>query len=172
MRPLPLSESVLEALFSEARGCFPREACGVVVGPREDPAAQRFVAFENQQDKLHALDPEAHPRDARTAYAMNPLKLQRLVDSEEAAGGALVAIAHSHPQHPSYFSDTDKRAAAPFGLPSFPDATQLVVSVFDGEVRDLKGFSWDGEAWLERPLAGLPALPGPPEGATILGEEI
>ena len=92
MRPLSLSAAVLEGLFAEARACFPREACGVVVGPREAPEAQRFVAFENQQDKLHALDPEAHPRDARTAYAMNPLKLQRLVDGEEAQGGALVVV--------------------------------------------------------------------------------
>ena len=78
------------ALFAEAVRTFPRECCGVVVGQVDDPATHRFVAFENLADKLHAADPEAHPRDARTAFAMHPLKLQRLVDATEAADTRLV----------------------------------------------------------------------------------
>lgn len=170
--PLVLTDSLCEALFAEARAAFPREACGVIVGPPGEPAALRFVRFDNLQDQLHAQDPEAHPRDARTAYAMHPLKLQRLVDAAEARGHALVAIAHSHPDHPAYFSRTDQAAAAPWGTPTYPQTTQLVVSVFGGEVRDLKGFAWDGQGWAERPLAGVPALPGPPPGARIYSEDV
>lgn len=170
MDTIELNEAVCEAMFAEARRTFPRECCGVLVGAPAQPATLRFVAFENQQDLLHARDPERHPRDARTAYAMHPLQLQRLVDAEEAAGRALIAILHSHPQHPAYFSETDAAAAAPWGLPTYPGAVQLVVSVFDGEVRDLKGFGWRDEGWVEVGLTGVPALPGPPEGARRLGE--
>ena len=113
-----------------------------------------------------------YPRDGRTAYALDPLKLERQIDAAQAEGDGLVAIVHSHPDHPSYFSATDRAAAAPFGTPSWPDAAQIVVSVFAGEVRDLKAFGWDPEAedWRERPVLGLPPLPGPPPGAKILGD--
>jgi proteasome lid subunit RPN8/RPN11 len=142
----------------------------VLTGELDRPDTLRFLAFENQQDALHASDPVAHPRDARTAYSMNPLKLQRLVDAEEAAGRALIAIVHSHPQHPAYFSRTDAAAAAPWGLPTWPQATQLVVSVYDGQVRDLKGFVWVEEDWQEQVLEGVPPLLGPPPGARPMGE--
>jgi proteasome lid subunit RPN8/RPN11 len=164
---LNLTPSAVSDLFDEARRTFPKECCGVIV---TDGDGQRFVAFDNLADKLHAADPVAHPRDGRTAYAMHPLKLQRLVDAVQAAGGTLDAICHSHPQHPSYFSDTDRRAAAPFGLPTYPTAVQVVVSVFNGEVRDLKGFTWRDDDWHETAVHGVPELPGPPPGAAPLGD--
>lgn len=172
MKRLELSPTAFEAIAAEAAEAWPREACGVLIGRAGEPASLRFVRFENQQDRLHALDPERWPRDARTAYAMDPLKLQRLVDAAESAGEALIAVVHSHPQHPSYFSATDRAAASPFGLPSFPDAAQIVVSVYEREVRELRAFAWDAEAedWPEIPLGGLPSLPGPPPGATVYGE--
>lgn len=170
MSPLELSSGVCEAMFAEASAVFPREACGVVVGPRGVPGQQRFVRFDNLQDELHQRDPERYPRDARTAFSMNALKLSRLISEVEGAGGALIAVVHSHPQHPSYFSDTDQRNAMAWGQPIYPDAVQLVVSVFDGEVRDLKGFVWSGEAWVEHTLVGVPPLAGPPPGAVIYGD--
>jgi len=170
--PLPLSPALYAAIAEEAAAAWPAEACGIVLGPADAPERWVFLRFDNLQDRNHALDPERYPRDARTAYAMDPLRLQRAVDAAEARGEALIAIVHSHPQHPSYFSATDRAAAAPFGLPSFPGAAQIVVSVYDREIRDLRAFSWDeqAEGWPERPVEGLPALPGPPQGATIFGE--
>lgn len=168
LSPVSLSGSVFDAMFAEARACFPDECCGVVLA--DAFGLQRFVRFDNLQGRLHAADPERHPHSARTAFAFHPLKLQRLVDQTEGDGGSLVAVVHSHPQYPSYFSRTDKASAAPFGAPTFPDAAQLVVSVFDGEVRDVKAFSWDGDDWPERPLEGAPTLPGPPEGARPMEE--
>ena len=149
MPPFTLAPAVVEALFAEARARFPREACGVVIGRPGDPGSQVFHRMDNLADRLHEQDPTAFPRDARTAYAMHPLKLERLVTAAEARGEALLAICHSHPDHPAYFSATDQAAASPFGAPSYPDAVQLVVSVFGGEVRDLKGFVWDGAGWPE-----------------------
>ena len=172
MRTLILNPQVFQLLAEESRRAFPREACGLVVGRPADPASHRALALENLADRLHAQDPQTHPRDGRTAYVMDPLKVQRLADEAEARGEALVAIFHSHPQHPAYFSRTDQAAASPWGSPTWPDAWQLVVSVFDGEVRDLKGFTWDGaeEVWEEGELLGLPPLPGPPPGARPLGD--
>lgn len=172
MSAFAIGPAALEGLLAEARATWPREACGVIVGPPGDAALQQFHPFPNLADRLHALDPERYPRDARTAYAMDPLKLQRLVDAAAERGEALLAIAHSHPEHASYFSATDRAAAAPFGSPTWPEAAQLVVSVFGGEVRDLKGFRWDEGAqdWPEIPLDGVPRLPGPPPGTLSTGD--
>lgn len=170
MRALHLPSPALAELFNHLIGCFPEEGCGVVLGSVSDPQAARFVPMPNLQGRLHTMDPVAYPRDARTAYAMDPLRLQRLLDAAEAQGEALLAIVHSHPGHPAYLSATDIAAAAPFGLPTFPEAAQVVVAVFDGHVAELKAFSHDGEVWVERPVSGLPELPGPPPGAKRLGE--
>jgi len=165
---LALTTAVVDALFAEAEACWPRECCGVVIGVADRPASLRFVRFENLMDKLHAADPVQYPRDARTAYVLDALALQRLVERAQDAGEALVAICHSHPECPSYFSETDRRAASPWGSPSWPDAVQIVVAVFGGRVAECKGFRWDGAGWPEVPLAGLPDLPGAPPGAERL----
>ncbi|HND00102.1 MAG TPA: Mov34/MPN/PAD-1 family protein, partial [Myxococcota bacterium] len=93
-----LAPKALEGAFAEARRCWPREACGILLGRREEPSAMSFVAFENLQDRLHAADPASFPRDARTAYAMDALRLGRTVDAALARGEQLLAILHSHPQ--------------------------------------------------------------------------
>lgn len=173
MSSFSFTGALADALFTEAVGAFPSEACGVVIGRRATPASARFVRFDNLADRLHALDPERYPRDSRTAYVLDPLKLDRMVSEAQERGEDLLAIVHSHPQYPAYFSATDRAAASPFGFPSYPDAAQVVVSVFDGVVRDLKAFAWDNttEDWLELPVTGLPPLPGPPPGAHRLEEE-
>lgn len=165
-----LAPKAVEAAFDEARRCWPREACGILLGRPEEPSGMYFVAFENLQDRLHAADPEAFPRDARTAYAMDALRLERTVDAAAARGEQLIAIVHSHPQYPAYFSRTDRAAASPFGFPTWPHALQVVISVYDAVVRDLKAFGWDGEDWTEVPLGGLPPLPGPISGALPVEE--
>ena len=165
---LTLPSGVVQALLAESAARWPREACGVVVGRQDTPDSLRFVAFDNHMDRLHAADPVRFPGDARTAYSLDALKLQRLVDDCEAAGEALLAICHSHPQCPSYFSATDAAAASPWGTPSWPDAVQLVVAVFDGIAVDLRGFRWDGAGWPEVAVGGVPKLPGAPPGAERL----
>ena len=66
------------------------------------------------------------------------------------------AIYHSHPQHAAYFSAEDKKQATVWDEPSYPDATQIVVSVIDGEVRDTKAFRWQEATrdFVEVPLDG------------------
>jgi proteasome lid subunit RPN8/RPN11 len=55
----------------------------------------------------------------------------------------IVAIYHSHPQHDAYFSAEDRKQATIFDEPSYPDAAQIVVSVYDGKVKAVKAFGWN-----------------------------
>jgi proteasome lid subunit RPN8/RPN11 len=119
---------------------YPRETCGLVFG---DDASLEVVAMENIQDRLHAEDPAAHPRDARTAYQFDSLSFDRVLKEREQQGRPLRAIYHSHPEHDAYFSRKDREDAAPpdWG-PLFPDAVYIVFSVRGRRVVDVKGFAW------------------------------
>jgi proteasome lid subunit RPN8/RPN11 len=141
MRSL-LVPPVLDAICADARACFPDEACGFVV---ERDGTLEVVRVTNIQNQKHAENPEEFPRTAAIAYTMGPEAVPVLIGHER---GELTirAIYHSHPQHAAYFSAEDKRQATVWDEPSYPDATQIVVSVIDGEVREVKTFRWQEAA--------------------------
>jgi proteasome lid subunit RPN8/RPN11 len=118
---------------------FPDECCGLIV---ERGGEVQVVRVTNIQNQKHAEDPEQFPRTAEIAYTMGPEATPELIDHERGRA-AIRAFYHSHPQHAAYFSAEDKKQATVWDEPSFPDATQIVVSVFDREVKDVKAFRWD-----------------------------
>lgn len=147
-----LDERAWTEMTSHAAETYPDECCGVVVA-RPD-GTQGVIRVRNVQDEMHARDPDRYPRRARTAYTGHPEDLKRALDAAEAPGCGLVAFYHSHPDHAAYFSDEDVRQATPFGEPSYPEALQIVLSVYDREVRDAKAFAWSvvDETYVETPL--------------------
>ena len=119
---------------------YPDECCGLLTLDKEGrPTVHRC---ENIQDKLHAQDPETHPRTAKTAYRMNDLQVANILRETEEAGGRLAAIYHSHIDCDAYFSEEDQNAAQFFGEPAYPGVTYLVISVVDGKVENNKAFDW------------------------------
>jgi proteasome lid subunit RPN8/RPN11 len=131
--------TILEQLRQHAAATFPEECCGFIV---ERQGALAVVRVTNVQNERHASHPDQFPRTAATAYAMGPEAAPVLVDHDR---GRLTirAIYHSHPQHAAYFSAEDKAQATVWDEPSYPDATQIVLSVIDGAVREVKAFRWD-----------------------------
>lgn len=183
---LPLMPELCRAFFDHARATFPEECCGIIVGIAGNPALQVYEPWPNLQTSLHLQDPHHYPRDGRTAFAFDALKLERHVDALKEQGRGLVAVVHSHPTYPAYFSQTDRQAAAPFGFPTWEGAWHLVISVYGAspedaaknsgsaqDIRDLKGFFWNDtlEEFEEGILTGVPPLPGPLPGAVPLGED-
>ena len=147
-----LDEKTWAALNAHAIETYPDECCGVVIA-RPDGTFEA-IRVRNIQDEMHAQDPSRYPRLARTAYTGHPEDLKRALDAAERPGHGLAAFYHSHPDHASYFSEEDVRQATPFGEPSYPDALQIVISVYDRAVRDAKAFEWSGsaETYVETPL--------------------
>lgn len=123
---------------------YPDECCGVIV--RTSDGGTRVVQVRNIQDEMHAKDPVAYPRTARIAYCGHPADLRAALDLADEPGCALLAFYHSHPDHDAYFSAEDMEQATPFGEPSYPDALQLVVSVYGRRVHDIKAFAWSPDA--------------------------
>jgi proteasome lid subunit RPN8/RPN11 len=137
--PLTLSDSALEEISKHARETFPEECCGVVLSNGIIDRVQRLT---NIQNRLHALDPETYPRTAAIAYAMDPKELEQVIQQAELAGGKLKAFYHSHPDHDAYFSDEDKAFATPFGEPTFPGTAQVVVSIYNRAIKEIRAFVW------------------------------
>ena len=103
----------LDAIYRQARAEFPKECCGYILGTGTDA---ELVPCVNRQDKLHELDPEAHPRTAENGYNIGGKELLTLVRSFESERPATI-IYHSHPKVGAYFSEEDTRAAIAAGYP-------------------------------------------------------
>ena len=129
----------LAALRGRAVDEYPHESCGVIVIRAGE---RRLLSCRNVQNDLHARDPERHPRDARTAYYIDPADLLR-IGRLESEGFSVAVIYHSHVDAGAYFSETDKRNALVGGEPAYPDATYLVTSVMSGHAERTAAFRWD-----------------------------
>ena len=152
---LVLNETSFGAIAEHAEATYPEECCGVVFGGNGGDEVHRL---ENIQNRLHAADPETFPRDARTAYTMDPKELDAVLEQAERQGLAFKALYHSHPDHDAYFSAEDKACATPFGEPTYPDTAQIVVSVMSGSVGRVAVYAWDPdvEDFVETTLRRVP----------------
>lgn len=139
---MKLLENVIQQMFKHALQTYPEECCGIVTGNEQN---QTVHFCQNIQNRLHAEDQEGHPRDARTAYAIDRREMDKIIALAAKNREKIMAFYHSHTDHDAFFSETDYEAQTVFGEPEFPDALQLVISVKAGEIKDLKGFKWDRE---------------------------
>ena len=139
-----IATQAIGAMRAHAEEGWPEEVCGVLF---EGPDGQVVRRMTNVQNRLHAEDPARHPRDARTAYQMDTRELFEVTRHGDQPGWRIVLFYHSHPEHGSYFSDTDKARAlwgeGPEAEPAYPGVAYLVVSVYDHTVRDVQAYAWD-----------------------------
>jgi len=128
----------------QAEAGYPREICGLVVGKPGDPETYSVRQVRNVADDERPADADGRPRDARTAYLMDPMEELRVLREADARGWDVVCIYHSHPDHPAAFSVMDReRALDQAGRPLWPDALYLVLSVRQGRAVEACGFRWD-----------------------------
>jgi proteasome lid subunit RPN8/RPN11 len=129
----------LAAIRAQAVEEYPFETCGVILSRGDE---RRLLRCRNAQNELHARDPQRYPRDARTAYYIDPKDLLRIGDLER-HGFAVAVIYHSHIEAGAYFSETDRRQALVGGEPAYPGAVYVVTAVRGGAVDAVAAFRWD-----------------------------
>ena len=134
-----LTPEEIESIRFQAVAEYPAESCGVLLTRAGE---RRLMACRNVQNELHARDPERHPRDARTAYYIDPADLLR-IGRLEGEGFTVHVIYHSHVDAGAYFSETDRRNAMFGDEPAYPTATYVVTSVMGGRVEAMAAFRWD-----------------------------
>jgi proteasome lid subunit RPN8/RPN11 len=149
-----ISEYVLKQICLHAEREYPNEACGMIIGPKDKENAIGVFPIRNIQDELHRSDPAKFPREAKTAYYMDPDQV-KIVEKEAASKNfEAKVIYHSHPDHEVYFSEEDRYLAAPWGEPNLPGLSWIVISVQKGKAAALSEFAWDPEKkdYVERKL--------------------
>jgi proteasome lid subunit RPN8/RPN11 len=150
-RDILLARETRNEISRHSQETFPQECCGIIVSNGEQ---DHVLRLKNMQNARHAKDPDAFPRDATIAYSMDEMELESRIVEAQKIGFRLKAFYHSHPKHEAYFSAEDRDGATPFGEPTYPDAVQIVVSVFDKAIKDIKAFAWsdDKKDFVELPI--------------------
>jgi len=132
-------------LKSNIKGTFPDECCGIILNDGEQDFLRQCTNIQNQ---LHLEDPSVYPRDARTAYQIDPKELLGICKESEAKSRPIKAFYHSHPNHHAYFSEKDKADATMWDEPLYPDASYIVIPVYGGNSEEqilgnIRVYTWD-----------------------------
>lgn len=135
--------SILEQIAAHAEHDYPIEACGIGLGRAGDPHLARVVPLRNVQDRYHALDPDAFPRDGRDAFRIDELERMRMLEAVEAEGLIERVLYHSHCDAGAYFSPEDRAMAVVQGIELMPNVVHVVVSVRNGRRADLAAFRFN-----------------------------
>jgi [CysO sulfur-carrier protein]-S-L-cysteine hydrolase len=143
VKTLSIRRDNFAAIKAQAEREYPYECCGFVIG---DAAVEEVRPIANIQNEKHAADPGKYPRDARTAYLMDPRQQLAVLNEIDRRGLTLKVVYHSHPDHDAYFSPTDRCQACAFdpNEPDYPDTAYVVLSIRDGKFNRAAAFVWEG----------------------------
>ncbi len=130
---LCVESAAWDAAWAHVRAAAPEEAVGAFVG--REGCARRAVPLPNVAE------------DPRVAYRADPATLLRLLRGVEAAGEAVLAFYHSHPQGLAFPSARDRAEAywplpyVIFGLAEgraraflLPSGEEVAIEVVDGDL--------------------------------------
>jgi proteasome lid subunit RPN8/RPN11 len=118
-----LPRDLRDAMVEHARGEYPNEMCGIIVGDRPAADGGRPLRWE----------PARNAAGSPYRYELDPADLYRLTLATDDADEVFWAIAHSHVRSPAVPSPTD------LGLALYPDALYLLVSLSDAEADPATG---------------------------------
>ena len=142
MKTASIRRASMDAIVAQAEREFPFECCGFIVG---DDTVEDVRPITNIQNRMHDKDPAAFPRDARTAFLMEPKEHLAVMNEVDDRKLALRVVYHSHPDHDAYFSPTDRAQACSFdpSEPDYPGTMYIVLSVKSGKFTRAAAFAWD-----------------------------
>ena len=125
MSALRIHRDQLDRVHAHAEEGYPHEVCGILAGSRVRHEVTEVVPLVNER----ADSP-------RNRYRVSGLTMMKAEQAVESGGLEIVGYYHSHPDHPSRYSDYDRDHA-------LPNMSYPIVSVEGGRVADLA--SWLAE---------------------------
>jgi proteasome lid subunit RPN8/RPN11 len=135
-RPVRVPVSVLHSLKRAAESGYPHESCGLLVG---EAGAEGVRVVRMREARNLAVD------RLRDRYTLAPADFLAADAEARAEGLDIVGIWHSHPDHPSRPSATDRDAA-------WQEYTYLIISVRRGAAEDVMAWALDGGTFVEQPI--------------------
>ena len=115
---ITIYKAAYAAMFKHAAERYPEECCGVMLGHDDTPSGRLVVetlAFDNKREE-----------ERQRRYLIEPADMLAAERTARARDMDVVGIYHSHPDHPSQASETDRVHAMPFW-------SYLIVSCLKGE---------------------------------------
>lgn len=125
---LRLPESLRDTVHEFARGGYPHETCGLLLGTRN--GGENRVTLVRQTRNINAVR-------AQDRYELDPNDYLAADREAQAAGLDIVGIWHSHPDHPARPSETDRASA-------WPEWSYVIVSVQRDGGRELRSWRLNG----------------------------
>ena len=151
MKSVTLRKANFDRIVAQAEREFPFECCGFIIGTdtgiADADGVEEVRPITNIQNRMHAEDPVAFARDARTAFLMEPREHLAVMNEVDRRKLELRVVYHSHPDHDAYFSATDRAQACSFdpSEPDYPDTIYIVMSIRSGKFVNAAAFAWDAE---------------------------
>lgn len=112
--------AVYDGIIKHAEAGFPHEVCGVLVGTNGKITHYRECRNLNTE--------RAHDR-----YDLDPESFKEADEWARGEGLEIVGIYHSHPDHPSIASETDRQRA-------WPEWVYMIFSINGGRYNDARAW--------------------------------
>ncbi len=113
-------ESVHGGIIKHAESGFPHEVCGVLIG------ADGMITHYRECRNLNT-------ERARDRYDLDPVSFKEADEWARGSGLEIVGIYHSHPDHPSIASETDRQRA-------WPEWVYMIFSINAGTYNDTRAW--------------------------------
>lgn len=123
-----ITQSAYNGIIEHAEGGFPDEVCGVIIGNGDEITHYRKCNNLNTK--------RAHDR-----YELDPESFKKADDWARENGMEIRGIYHSHPDHPSLPSETDRQRA-------WPEWIYIIFSINSGKYNDARAWmleDFDGQ---------------------------
>ncbi len=115
-----ISKYSYNEIIKHAEDGFPKEVCGVLIGAKDVITNYRACRNLNAE--------RAHDR-----YELDPSSFKRADDWARENGMEILGIYHSHPDHPSMASETDRQRA-------WPEWVYIIFSINGGKYNDARAW--------------------------------
>ena len=116
---MKISNHALHAIQQHAEQGYPSEVVGVLAGDRNEQKVSKVAPLVNLKDST----PNRYRADSK--------ELWRVEQNLEDLGFDILGYYHSHPDHPSQFSQYDKDLA-------LPNMNYLIISVHQGNAQQIQ----------------------------------
>lgn len=127
MKPSPnltVTKQQQQKMIEHAEQGYPHEVVGILAGNRKNHYVSRVQPLINER------------ADTNNRYKVSPLILMRQERALEQQGLEIIGYYHSHPDHPSTYSEYDKEHA-------LPNMSYLIVSVLSGKAHNIQSWRLD-----------------------------
>lgn len=115
-----IAQSAYDGIVKHAESGFPHEVCGVLIGADGKITDYRECRNLNTD--------RAHDR-----YDLDPESFKEADEWARAGGMEILGIYHSHPDHPSLPSETDRQRA-------WPEWVYMIFSINGGKYNDARAW--------------------------------